>query len=191
MRRELKLLHRRLAGTTIYVTHDQIEALTLADRIVVMNDGWVQQIGKPAELYDNPANMFVAGFIGLPPMNFLDAAVVGEELDFGGVRLSLPGKMKGVILSDKKIVKGVKLSDKKVVVGIRPEDILPNEGGVPLRVVINENLGQHTLVHGMFAGKRITAKFRGWFDYKYGDVVSVAFDENKTHIFDSETGNVI
>jgi len=180
MRRELKLLHNKLKATTIYVTHDQIEALTLADRIVVMNEGRVQQIGKPAQLYDNPANLFVASFIGLPPMNFLEARTDGGDFDFGGVRLPFPGNM----------VK-IGLKGKNVIVGVRPEDILPNPDGVPLKVVINENLGQNTLVHGFLAGKRVTAKFRRWCDYKQGDVVNVSFDQEKTHVFDKETGMAV
>jgi multiple sugar transport system ATP-binding protein len=174
MRRELKLLHRRLGATTIYVTHDQIEALTLADRIVVMNEGRIQQIGKPSELYDDPANLFVASFIGLPPMNFLDAEVGKGGLEISGMRLAMP--------------EGADVSADTVVVGVRPEDILPAQDGMPLKVVINENLGQSTLVHGMLGGKRVTAKFRKWYDYKRGDVVNVTFAQNKTHIFDKQTG---
>jgi multiple sugar transport system ATP-binding protein len=174
MRRELKMLHRRLGATTIYVTHDQIEALTLADRIVVMNDGKIQQIGKPAELYNSPANVFVASFIGLPPMNFLDAEAGKDTLEISGIKFAMP--------------QDADINAKTVVVGVRPEDIMPAQDGMPLRVVINENLGQSTLVHGMLGGKRVTAKFRKWYDYKRGDIVNVAFAQNKTHVFDKKTG---
>jgi ABC-type sugar transport system ATPase subunit len=108
-------------------------------------------------------------------MNFLEAGVEKGSLDMGGLKLALPNNISAAVTE-------------KVVVGIRPEDIVPAGDGMPLKVVINENLGQSTLVHGMLAGKRVTAKFRSWCEYKRGDVVNVAFEKDKTHVFDKATG---
>ncbi|MBO4378364.1 MAG: sugar ABC transporter ATP-binding protein, partial [Clostridia bacterium] len=181
-RREILLLHKRLGATMLYVTHDQTEALTLADRIVCMSMGHVQQIGTPLELYDSPNNMFVAGFIGLPPMNFFD--VTFEE---GALR----SKDFTVELSEqeKDILSGY--NRKQIVLGVRPEDI--TEGGsLPVKVFSNENLGLNTLVHGHIGAQqssRISAKLRGWTDYKNGDTVMVGF--KRKHFFDKETTNAI
>ncbi len=177
MRRELKLLHRRLGATIIYVTHDQIEALTLADRIVVMDAGKVQQTGKPTELYDNPVNLFVASFIGLPPMNFLDVTVGDGVLRYGGVEFAANESEYGPL---KPYV------GKTVALGIRPEALEPG-GDLPLKVHINENLGQYTLVHGHLEGKRVTAKLAGWHTFKPGETVMLRRLPGKTHFFDKET----
>ena len=179
-RREILLLHKRLKATMLYVTHDQTEALTLADRIVCMSMGHVQQVGTPLELYDTPNNVFVASFIGLPPMNLFD--VVFED----GV---LKGKGFEVILGDeqKAILSGY--NRKPITLGVRPEDVCEGEG-IRLKVTTNENLGMNTLVQGyMGEGNRITAKLRGWTNYKNGDEVSVRF--GKMHFFDKETTNAI
>ncbi|MBR3178533.1 MAG: ATP-binding cassette domain-containing protein [Clostridia bacterium] len=183
-RREILLLHKRLNATMLYVTHDQTEALTLADRIVCMSMGYVQQVGTPLELYDTPANLFVASFIGLPPMNFFKVHVQGNELV--GTNLNVPiTPEEQAILSD--------YSGKEIVLGVRPEDIV--EGGtIPVKVFSNENLGMNTLVHGHLGNSKeveakITCKFRGWSDYKPGDFVNVSFV--KKHFFDPETTNAI
>ena len=177
MRRELKLLHRQLDATIIYVTHDQIEALTLADRIVVMNDGHIQQIGKPIELYERPANLFVASFIGLPPMNFLSVQVENGALRYGNLVFGLSD-------SERETLKDH--IGKNVTLGIRPEDITP-DGSIPLIVQINENLGQYTLVHGKLGNKRVTAKIHGWHEYKPGDTIGVGYRQGKAHFFDEST----
>ncbi|MCL2592201.1 MAG: sn-glycerol-3-phosphate ABC transporter ATP-binding protein UgpC [Defluviitaleaceae bacterium] len=178
-RRELKLLHNKLGATIIYVTHDQIEALTLADRIICMSMGYVQQVGTPTELYDTPANLFVASFIGLPPMNFFDVLVKDENtLCFGSSELKLSKE-------DAELIKNY--VGKEMVLGVRPEDIYPSETGIPLTVDINENLGYYTLVHGILEGKKITAKIKSWCNYKQGDVINVDFADGKTHFFDKET----
>jgi len=181
-RREILLLHKRLKATMLYVTHDQTEALTLADRIVCMSMGHVQQIGTPMELYDSPANMFVAGFIGLPPMNFLHV-VVGEE--------SLKGEGFEVQLTDAEKHQLSAYRQKEVVLGVRPEDL--TEGSeIPVDVTINENLGMNTLVHGYIGGKRnlaITAKLRGWKDYHNGS--GIRLDITRKHFFDAETTEAI
>jgi len=180
-RREIKLLHKKLGTTMIYVTHDQIEALTLADRIVCMSMGYVQQIGTPLELYDHPKNMFVASFIGLPPMNMYD-------LEYKEGKFYLQGKERIV---SKKVADAVIASGKsQFVVGIRPEDIILGND-YKLTVDINENTGYFTLTHGTLFGKSTVAKFRGWEKFKKGDEVMVSFDPERVHLFDKETTEAI
>ncbi len=183
-RREILLLHKRLKATMLYVTHDQTEALTLADRIVCMSMGHVQQIGTPLELYDTPANLFVASFIGLPPMNFFDVTVEADRLVGNGFTTELSD-------SDKETL--ADYVGKEIVLGVRPENIVEG-GNVAVAVTTNENLGMNTLVHGHIGGvakaeAKITCKLRGWCDYKSGDTVNVAF--NRMHFFDKETTNAI
>ena len=184
-RREIMLLHKRLNATMLYVTHDQTEALTLADRIVCMSMGHVQQIGTPLELYDEPANLFVAGFIGLPPMNTFDVRVDGDRLV--GKDFTLP-----LTAAEQKTVAAYQ--GKEIVLGIRPESTVV---GSEFRVLVsnNENLGMNTLVHGHVVdangnqGARITCKLRGWCDYRIGDVVPISC--TRKHFFDKETTNAI
>ena len=182
-RREILLLHKRLNATMIYVTHDQIEALTLADRIVCMSMGYVQQIGTPLELYDTPANIFVASFIGLPPMNFIDVRVEGDKLV--GNRITLP-----LTAAEQAALKNYQ--GKEIVLGMRPENTAPGSE-FEMKVTANENLGMNTLVHGHLGadgkGSKITCKFAGWCDYKVGDVATVSCV--KKHFFDKETTNAI
>ena len=182
-RREILLLHKRLNATMLYVTHDQTEALTLADRIVCMSMGHVQQIGTPLELYDSPANLFVASFIGLPPMNFVDARVESGKLTAKHFTLPLsPAEAKAL----------AGYEGKEIVLGIRPENTRVGND-FEMKVLSNENLGMNTLVHGHFGrggeGERITCKLAGWCDYKAGDVVSISV--TKKHFFDKETTNAI
>ena len=179
-RREILLLHKRLKATMLYVTHDQTEALTLADRIVCMSMGHVQQVGTPLELYDTPANLFVAGFIGLPPMNFFDVTVKGGALVGKGMTVKLSEDQKNTLRS---------YEGKAIVLGVRPENIVLGDD-VTIKVSSNENLGMNTLVHGNIkGGDKITGKLRGWCDYKNGDEVKVSFD--RMHFFDKETTNAI
>ncbi len=178
-RREILLLHKRLGATMLYVTHDQTEALTLADRIVCMSMGYVQQIGTPLELYDTPANLFVASFIGLPPMNFFDCQV--EEGKLMNDCFTVP-------LSDEQKETLKDYVGKTITLGVRPENIVPGND-MKLSVVTNENLGQTTLIHGKIGTHKATAKFREWSTYKLGDEVGVSFD--RMHFFDKETTNAI
>ena len=156
-RREILLLHKRLGATMLYVTHDQTEALTLADRIVCMSMGYVQQIGTPLELYDTPANIFVASFIGLPPMNFFDATVKGNKLILeGGEDVDLTEDEAKLLAS---------YDGKVITLGVRPENVVKGDD-VTIDVSNCENLGQTTLIHGHLGGHKITAKFREWCNYK-------------------------
>ena len=182
-RREILLLHKRLGATMLYVTHDQTEALTLADRIVCMSMGHVQQIGTPLELYDAPANLFVASFIGLPPMNFFDVKVENGKLVSD--HLCIP-----MTQEDKELLDAYK--GKTVVLGVRPENTAVGDD-FKMKVTSNENLGMNTLVHGHLGekgdGERITCKLSGWCNYKPGDVVGISI--TRKHFFDKETTNAI
>ena len=180
-RREILLLHKRLKATMLYVTHDQTEALTLADRIVCMSMGHVQQVGTPLELYDSPANLFVASFIGLPPMNFFEGKVEADAFLGKGFRVPLTQEERALLAA---------YAGKEITLGVRPENV--QEGGeTEIKVFSNENLGMNTLVHGHIVGSeaKLSAKLRGWCDYKEGDLVKVAF--TRKHFFDKETGNAI
>ncbi len=182
MRRELKLLHQRLKTTIVYVTHDQIEALTLADRIIVMDGGRVQQIGRPIELYDHPANLFVASFIGLPPMNMIRVRVLADgTLRNGEVVYKMNESQRALLKA---------YIGKIVVLGVRPEDVVPG-GDLKMTVRINENLGQHTLVYGNVGKKRIVCKFMDWCEYRTGDMIDVGFRAEKLHFFDPDTTGAI
>ncbi len=178
-RREILLLHKRLNATMLYVTHDQTEALTLADRIVCMSMGHVQQIGTPLELYDEPANLFVASFIGLPPMNFVDVKV--EKTKVVSEHISLP-----LTAEEQKLLSNY--VGKEIVLGIRPENTKVGDE-FQMKVINNENLGMNTLVHGHLGadgkGAKITCKLAGWCDYKVGDVASITV--TRKHFFDKET----
>lgn len=178
-RREILLLHKRLKATMLYVTHDQTEALTLADRIVCMSMGHVQQIGTPLELYDTPANMFVASFIGLPPINLFEVEIREGRAVCGDFSLDLSEQ-------EKKLLTGYE--NKTVVLGVRPENIVQG-GNIAVQVSNNENLGQTTLVSGTLGKHRITCKFRQWCTYNAGDTVNVSFQ--KKHFFDKDTTNAI
>ena len=181
-RREILLLHKRLQATMLYVTHDQTEALTLADRIVCMSMGYVQQVGTPLELYDSPANIFVASFIGLPPMNLFDVKVTGDELVGAGFTAALTDEEKKLLLP---------YQGKEIVLGVRPENF--EEGpGIPVTITTNENLGMNTLAYGNIggvSGMKVCAKLKGWIDYKHGQ--NVQFTIKRKHLFDKETTNAI
>lgn len=182
-RREIILLHKRLNATMLYVTHDQTEALTLADRIVCMSMGHVQQIGTPLELYDSPANLFVASFIGLPPMNFVDVRVEPGKLVAKHFTVSMTASEQRTLAP---------YVGKEIVLGFRPENTCVGSD-FKMKVLSNENLGMNTLVHGHIGpggeGERITCKLNGWCDYKADDVVSISI--TKKHFFDKETTNAI
>ncbi len=178
-RREILLLHKRLKATILYVTHDQTEALTLADRIVCMSMGHVQQIGSPLELYDSPANTFVATFIGLPPMNMFDVQIVDGKASNSDFSVDLTSE-------ERELLKD--FEGKTVILGVRPENVVRG-GHIGVSVFSNENLGQTTMVNGVVGKHKITCKFRDWCDYKAGDEVMVSF--NRKHFFNKETSNAI
>lgn len=187
MRKELSELHHRLNATMVYVTHDQIEALTLADRVVVMKDGYVQQIGSPKEIFDTPENMFVGGFIGTPPMNFFD----GVFTECGSFQI---GSHKIKIDSDEKCATLRKLgyTGKKIIMGARPEFVYVspdknNAFSVLGEVDLFELLGANSLVYSKVDGKIVIAKIDARDHYQMGDQISITFDMDHMHFFDPET----
>ena len=176
MRAEIKELHQRLATTTVYVTHDQIEAMTMADKIVVMNAGNVEQIGAPLELYDRPANLFVAGFIGSPAMNFLKGKVEsGAFKAEGGIALPLasgPNASEGM----------------PAVYGVRPEHFQLSPSGLPAVVHVVEPTGSETQVLAEFAGTSVICAFRERISAKPGETIRITPNPTLVHLFDAATG---
>ncbi len=179
MRTEIKELHQRLGTTTVYVTHDQIEAMTMADKIVVMHDGEVEQVGAPLDLYDKPRNLFVAGFIGSPAMNFLNGKIVKNSgLGFetaNGRRLPIPG--------DTTAREG-----QTVVYGIRPEHLTVSDDGVEVEVVVVEPTGAEVQIFARLDGQQITAVLRERLLMRPGSTVNLAPERDFVHLFDAQSG---
>jgi len=178
MRAELKALHRRLATTTVYVTHDQIEAMTMADIVVVMRDGNVEQVGRPLELYDKPVNQFVAGFIGSPAMGFLPATTkVGSS---------------EMVLSDGQVLSKPTCAalDGGYIIGLRPEHIQLGGNGASFKATIeaSEQTGSETLLLARLADQEITILLRERFDTPIGDVQTFVINPTAVQVFDSQTG---
>ncbi len=172
MRGEIKELHQRLRTTTVYVTHDQIEAMTMADKIVVMHGGRVEQIGAPLELYDRPANLFVAGFIGSPAMNLLRGRVEPQGFAVGGTHLPLPpGAVAG-----------------EAVYGIRPEHWRLDPAGIPAEVTLVEPTGSETQVMARIGDTPILCAFRERVTARPGERIPVSPDAATVHMFDGASG---
>jgi len=192
MRTEISKLHDRLGATIIYVTHDQTEAMTLGTRIVVMKDGVVQQIDTPQNLYDHPTNQFVAGFIGSPQMNFMNAKVSnnGKTVEVGGCKLDL---------SAERAEKLAAYDGKEVVLGIRPEDVHDEEeflekhpeSRINAEIRVYELLGAEVFLYFDFAGTQMTARVNPRTTARTGSNVEFAFDMEKAHFFDKETEETI
>jgi multiple sugar transport system ATP-binding protein len=180
MRTEIKELHQRLKTTTIYVTHDQIEAMTMADKIVVMHDGGVEQIGAPLELYDRPRNLFVAGFIGSPAMNFLKGVVRADgKLEFetsGDIRLPLAAAPGGA-------------DGRAAVYGVRPEHFALADDGAEAIVQVVEPTGSELQVAARLGGEDIIAVFRERHAFKPGDRIRLRPNPQLVHLFDQSTGD--
>jgi len=179
MRAEIKELHQRLKTTTVYVTHDQIEAMTMADKIVVMHDGIVEQVGSPLELYDKPANLFVGGFIGSPAMNMikgrLDPRNAARFITADGTALPVanaPESAKG----------------RDLVYGLRPEYILLDAGGLPGEIVVIEPTGYETHLTLKLGGTDLNCVFRERVNARPGESLKVAIDASHVHLFDAEGG---
>ena len=179
MRAEVKELHQRLSTTTVYVTHDQIEAMTMADKIVVMHDGIVEQMGEPLELYDNPSNLFVAGFIGSPAMNLLEGKLtINGTATFqtlNGVSLPIGGRPRA---SD----------GQSVIYGVRPEHFLLSDDGVPAEVVVLEPTGSETQAQLRIGGQEVTGVFRERLSAKPGETIRVMPRPDLVHLFDPGSG---
>ena len=184
MRSEIKELHQRLKTTSIYVTHDQIEAMTMGDKIVVMRDGRIEQTGSPLQLYDHPANQFVAGFIGSPAMNFLPGTL---NRSTGRARVELAD---GSQLDAPAHAGGV--DGQAVIYGTRPEHLmLVDQGGIPARVVVMEPTGMDTFVACRFEGVELSAVFRERHDFAPGSVIHLQPDLERAHLFDAGTGQLL
>ena len=196
MRVEIAKLHKSLETTIIYVTHDQTEAMTLGTRIVVLKDGYIQQVDTPENLYDTPCNKFVAGFIGSPQMNMIDAECTEEG---GAVKLSFAGNT--ITLNEKKAaaLKDKGYIGKTVTLGIRPEDLHDEEeylsqhgqSVISAEIRVYEMLGAETLLYFDIGDASWTARVNPKTKARTGDTVRFALDENKIHIFDKETEQTI
>ena len=172
MRSEIKALHQRLKTTTVYVTHDQVEAMTMADRIAVMNEGRIEQLGEPLELYDRPANLFVAQFIGSPAMNVFDGVVKGGAVEALGVRWPASGGAEG----------------QRVKYGIRPEHLEPTASGIAAEVVVVEPMGAETELVVKVGDTSLVVMTRGRSTAGPGDRIFLAPDAAHAHLFDAASG---
>ncbi|MGD7045186.1 ABC transporter ATP-binding protein [Jeotgalibacillus proteolyticus] len=188
MRAEIAKLHQRLQTTTIYVTHDQTEAMTMATRIVVMKDGVIQQVGSPKEVYDNPENVFVGGFIGSPAMNFFSGKLTDKGFEVKGQVLSVPeGKMKKL--------RSQNYVGKDIILGVRPEDIhdepvfIETAAGANFMadIEVSELTGAELMLYSKVADQDFVARVDARSDIKAGQKIELAFDMNKCHFFDAES----
>jgi multiple sugar transport system ATP-binding protein len=186
MRVELAELHKRLGATIVYVTHDQVEAMTLGERIVVMNQGVIQQIAPPTELYNKPQNMFVAGFIGSPAMNFMDALIVSGKAFVEGAAFTLPERMASGLRA---------YEGKQVVMGIRPEHVygedfahgVSKEHRLTAVIQVIEHLGSENLLYFRVGGRMVAAKVNPETQACTGQSKTFVLDLNKVHFFDAQT----
>ena len=192
MRAELIKLRERINTTFVYVTHDQVEAMTLGDRIVIMKDGFIQQIGTPQEVYNHPYNLFVAGFIGSPQMNFFDAKLVknGERyaVDLGGVNFDLSDEKQAAL-------KANNVAEQEITLGVRPEHITLAEEGVEAKIDVHEMMGSSIHLHVNTMGRDViiivsTMNMTGAeiAALSAGTNIKFAFGGNVCHVFDKETG---
>lgn len=188
MRSEISKLHQRLQTTTIYVTHDQTEAMTMATRLVVMKDGIIQQVGTPKEVYDKPENVFVGGFIGSPAMNFVNGKLEEGYYVLGSKKITVPeGKMK--TLRDNGYV------GKEVILGVRPENLhdepvfldASQDTILDLKIEVAELLGAESMLYTTFDGHQLVARLDARSTFTPGQVIKLALDMNKVHFFDKET----
>ncbi len=196
MRAEIARLHKRLGTTFVYVTHDQTEAMTMGDRIVVMKSGIIQQADTPTNLYNKPCNMFVAAFIGSPQMNFIDCTIEkgkeGYGVNFAGKLIPLPqGKFPDKLMAE--------YAGKTVVLGVRPEDFhtesafleMSEDSTVEAEVEIAEMMGAEIYIHAVCGGQKLIVRAPSRVQAESGDHISLAIDKNKIHLFDKETEQAI
>ncbi len=182
MRAEIKKLQQRLKTTTVYVTHDQVEAMTMGSRIAVMHEGKIQQLGTPQDIYDRPDNLFVAGFVGTPPMNFFSAKVADGRARGEGFDLPMPPSLRAAT------------DGRAVVIGIRPEDLMTSRdeahgetAALPVAVELVEPLGDAVLVHGTVGGATLIAKVEPRGTPKAGDRIDLWIELENMHVFDAAT----
>ena len=174
MREELVQLHRKLNATTIFVTHDQTEAMTMGDKIVVLNEGKVQQVGSPSEIYHHPANLFVANFIGSPAMNLLTLEKQSHGYALMGRPVMTPAFTK---------------RPDEIILGIRPEDCKVLEGdGIPLKITFIEDMGADQYIHGIVAGQKMVVRESPSTRYEIGQEIFITIPPDKISWFDKQTG---
>lgn len=179
-RAEIIRLHQRLGRTFVYVTHDQVEAMTMGSRVIILDGGRIKQDGSPQDLYDAPANTFVAGFIGTPPMNLLPATVMDSTLRIGSHEIpSAAGMVQKLALSE----------GSKVTVGFRPERIRISDTGLPARIDIVERLGTEQLVTAVVEGISVQIRCDMSKSFQTGDPVHISFDTEAAHLFDTASGD--
>ncbi len=180
MRAEIKKLHEKLQTTFIYVTHDQTEALTMGDRIVVLDKGVIQQVDTPENIYNNPANMFVAGFIGSPQINFVTCPILNNTLVFGDMKLELPREVMEILSNNK-----------KVIIGIRPEDMINPEGNIKMGVSVDmtELLGSEKIAYFNIGDSKCCAKLPAKYDLDSNLILNI--DSKKMFFFNEKTGERI
>ena len=187
MRAEIIKLRERINTTFIYVTHDQTEAMTLGDRIVIMRDGYIQQIGTPQEVFNNPRNLFVAGFIGTPQMNFFDAQLTREGdkffVEVGGIKVELDAEKEARLLANN-------VQSQEVTLGVRPDHTTIADAGVAAKVDVSEMMGSSVHLHVSAEGRDViiivpTIDMKG--NYAMGDTVHFTFDGSVAHVFSKET----
>ena len=191
MRAEIILLRQKLNTTFIYVTHDQTEAMTLGDRIVIMKDGYIQQIGTPQEVFNHPANLFVAGFIGMPVMNFFDAELKREGnkyfVEVGGIKVELSEDKEERLLKND-------VQSQAITLGVRPEHTDVSDKGIAARVDVSEMMGSSVHLHVNADGRDViiivpTIDMKG--NYNIGDTVHFTFDGKVAHVFSKETDKTL
>jgi multiple sugar transport system ATP-binding protein len=185
VRTEIKRLHQTIGTTIIYVTHDQVEAMTLADRIVILKGGEIEQVGSPDEVYNTPTSVFVGGFIGSPAMNFAKASIRSGEILFdGGARLPLRSHATS---------RASALEGRAVIVGVRPEHFVRAEEGLTVsgRVQVVEPLGSDTLVHFTLGESLLTARVEPEIRPTPGETLSIGIDPSRIHLFDATTERAI
>jgi len=183
MRAEISKLHQKLNTTMIYVTHDQTEAMTMATRIVIMKEGIIQQVGAPKEVYNEPANIFVAGFIGSPAMNFIRGAIDGGYFVTETLRLEIPAE-KLAILNKKGYQR------KAVILGIRPENIITAQEcttAINAKVCVAELTGAEFMLYVNVGGHELVLRAGTLHDYHSGDNLAIQFEMDKSHFFDADT----
>jgi len=181
MRSEIKKLHKKIGTTFVYVTHDQVEALTMGDRIVILNKGYIQQVGTPQEVYSNPDNIFTAGFVGSPAMNFFDAKVINEnEIEIYKQKISLNNTLKDIVNKNN-------LLNKNVIFAIRPEFFNNNANtSIEVTPTLIELLGNEKLVHFIFDDKKFCAKLPQEFQIEENKLIKLPFDIEKAFLFNPE-----
>lgn len=190
MRTEIKKLHQKVKTTVVYVTHDQVEAMTLADRIVVMKDGYIEQVGTPMEVFNHPVNTFVASFIGSPPMNLLNATIKGDQVVFSdGTALPVPTRLADLVRDGQ-----------EVVFGLRPDDLTPVGHGIAesgknakltLKIALSELLGTETILYTSISGQEAQGKMFGPRNVEPGEVLEFEVALEKVHLFDAVTGKSV